>query len=104
MSGFREGGKSSSSIGFTGAAKHQRVTTGSIGGGGTAAVTITWATPFSNANYTVSAAVVEATATTLTLRVHHVESVTAAAVVVRIINDDAVNAKTGTLHVIATQD
>lgn len=103
MSGFREGGKGSS-VGFSSAAKHQRVTTGSIVGAGSAAVTLVWTTPFSNANYTVSAAVVEATASTSTLRVDHVESVTATQVVVRILNADAVNAKTGTLHVIATQD
>lgn len=95
---------SSAGTGFTGVSKAQRVTTGSIGGAGSAAVTITWTTAFSNANYTVSAAVVQADATVTTLRVHHVESVTATAVVVRIVNDDTLNAKTGTLHVMATQD
>lgn len=84
--------------------KAQRVTTGSIAGAATAAITITWASPFADANYSVSAALVEATATTATIRIHHVESISAANVVVRVVNDDAVVAKTGTLHVVAIHD
>ncbi len=90
--------------GFSGASKAQRVTTGSIGGASSAAVTLTWTAAFSDANYTVSVSVVEATASASTLRVHHVQSISASAVVVRIVNDDVTTAKTGTLHVIATQD
>lgn len=83
--------------------KHKRVTTGSIGAGSTALVTVTWTTPFADANYTVSASVVDSTTTSLSLSVVHVESVTANDVTVRILNN-AVGSLTGTLHVIAVHD
>lgn len=84
--------------------RRKRVTTGSIAGNASAAVTVTWDTPFADTNYTVVCAVQEAVAGTSTLRVHHIESITAAAIVVRIVNDDTLNAKTGTVHAIAIHD
>ncbi len=83
--------------------KHIRQTTGSIGAGVTALVTITWAAAFADANYTVSAAVEDVTTDILSLAVVHVETKTAAAVAVRISNT-SLGALTGTLHVIAVHD
>lgn len=81
-----------------------RVTTGSIAGAGTAAITVTWAVPFQSADYTVNVIMLEATATTSTLRVHHVQSQTATACVVRVVNDDPATAKTGTVHALGMAD
>lgn len=78
-----------------------QVTTGSIAGGGTAAVTVTWPVPMSTDDYTAVAAMLQSTASTSTLRVHHIQSQTATAIVVRIVNDDAVTAKTGTVYAVA---
>lgn len=86
-----------------GGMKHQRVTTGSIGAGSTALVTLTWTTTFSDSNYTAVASVVEATTSSLSLSVVHIESVSASAVAVRIINN-AVGSLTGELQVIAMHD
>jgi hypothetical protein len=83
--------------------KHSRVTTGSVAGGSTALVTVTWGTAFADANYSVTASVLDATSTSLSLSVVHVESITASAVTVRVINN-SVGALTGTVHVIAVHD
>lgn len=83
--------------------KHARVTTGSVAAGTTALVTITWTTPFADANYTVNASVVEATTSSLSLSVVHVESITASAVTVRVLNN-SVGSLTGTVHVLAIHD
>lgn len=92
-------------VGNNGAAfKHGRVTTGSVGAGASAAVTLTWTTAFADANYTVTCSLAEATASTSTLRLHHLESVAAGSVVARVVNDDGVNPKTGTLHCTAIHD
>lgn len=80
------------------------VPTGSIAGGENAAITITWTTAFPDTNYTVVVSIIEATASTLSLRVHHIESKTATGIVVRVINDDTLNAKSGTLQAIAIHD
>jgi len=85
--------------------KHGRVTTGSIAAGGSAAVTLTWGgTAFTNTSYTVAASVLEATASTSTLRVHHIESQSTTTVVVRVVNDDGGAPHTGTLHCVAFHD
>lgn len=99
-------GKVTVSKGITpdgGGLKHSRVTTGSVSAGSTALVTITWSTAFADANYTVAASVVEATTSSLSLSVVHVESVTASAVTVRVLNN-AVGSLTGTVNVIAMHD
>ncbi len=87
----------------SGGIKHKRVTTGSVAGGATALVTVTWTTPFGDANYSVVASVVDSTAAVASLSVVHVETVTAAAVQVRVTNA-AVGAITGTIDVIALHD
>jgi len=84
--------------------KHGRVSTGSVGAGASAAVTLTWTTTFADANYSVTCSLQDATASTSTIRLHHIESVAAASVVVRVVNDDGAVAHTGTLHCTAVHD
>jgi hypothetical protein len=85
--------------------KHARVATGSIAAGDSAAVTASWATPFKDTSYTViGCEVEEATAATLALRKHHIESRTAADLTVRVVNDDGDAAHIGTLHCTAVHD
>lgn len=86
-----------------GGVKHARVATGSVASAAAPLITITWATPFADANYTVAASVLEGSATSLSLRVAHVETITAEAVTVRLKND-AAGALSGTVHVIAVHD
>jgi hypothetical protein len=83
--------------------KHARITTGSVAGGSTVLVTITWSTAFADSNYTVTAQVEEATTSSLSMSVVHIESKTAAAVTVRVLNN-SVGALTGTVHAIAIHD
>lgn len=83
--------------------KHARVSTGSIGAGLSALVTVTWTTAFADTDYTVVASVQDSTAATLSLVVVHIETKTAAAVAVRVENT-SLGSLTGTLHVIAVHD
>ena len=81
--------------------KFASVTTGSIAGASSAAVTLTFSGVFTNSAWMPTCSLLEATTTTSTIRIHHIESITNttnATVVVRIVNDDAVTAKTGTLY------
>lgn len=87
----------------SGAIKHKRVTTGSVAGGATALVTVTWGTAFADANYTVTASVVDSTAAVASMSVVHIEEVLAASVKVRVTNA-AVGAVTGQINVIALHD
>jgi hypothetical protein len=85
--------------------KFASVTTGSIAGAASAAVTLTFSGVFTNSAWMPVCSLLEATTTTSTIRIHHIESITNttnATVVVRIVNDDAVNAKTGTLYCYGT--
>lgn len=86
-----------------GGLKHKRVTTGSIGAGASATVTVTWGTAFADANYTCSASVLDSTAASASLRIVHLESISASQVVYRVENTSA-GSLTGTLHVIAMHD
>jgi hypothetical protein len=83
--------------------KHGRITTGSIGAGATALVTLTWGTAFADTNYTVSAEVEDATTSSLSLSVVHVESKAAGSVSVRVLNN-SVGSLTGVLNCIAVHD
>lgn len=83
--------------------KHGRVTTGAITNGTDAAVGLTWTTAFADANYTASCNVVDATASASSLKIIHLDSVTAAAVTVRVRNDGAAPI-TGTLHCVGFHD
>lgn len=87
-----------------GGLKHARVTTGSVGIGSTALVTVTWTTAFADANYTTAASVLDSTTTSLSLSIVHEESKSASAVTYRILNNSATTALTGTLNVIAIHD
>jgi len=84
--------------------KHRRVTTGSVSASSSAAVTVSWTTAFADANYTATCSVVESTAGTNSLRIHHLESTSASSVVVRVVNDDTGAAHTGTVHCSAVHD
>jgi hypothetical protein len=83
--------------------KHKRLTTGSINATTDVDVTVTWGTTFADANYTVTASVVDATAANASLKIVHITSVSAANCVIRVRNDSA-GALTGTLHVHAIHD
>lgn len=83
--------------------RSQRVTTGAVGGSSSALVTVTWAVPFTDTNYTVVVSVVDSTASTAALSIMHIEAITKTAIQVRVQNS-AVGALTGTLHAIATHD
>lgn len=98
-SGTNTGDQTLASLGI----KHQRITTGSVGAGSTALVTITWAVAFSDANYTVNASVIDSTTSSLSLSVVHVESKSASAVEVRVLNN-AAGSLTGEVQAIAIHD
>lgn len=70
--------------------------TGSIGAGLDALVTLTWGQAFADTTYKL-ATVVQDTAGALGLRVIHVESKTTTQVTVRVVNDDPDNAHSGTV-------
>lgn len=103
---FKGAGQFAPAIGMlpdAGGFKHARVTTGSVSAGATALVTITWTTAFADANYTVVAEVLDSTASSLSLSVVHIESKTASAVTVRVLNN-ALGSLTGTIQAIACHD
>jgi hypothetical protein len=77
--------------------KHQNVSTGSIAAGAGADVTLTWTSAFADTNYDPVCSIIGSQASNNDLRLHHIESISAGAVVARIINDDGSNAHTGTL-------
>jgi hypothetical protein len=78
--------------------KHQSVSTRAIGPGSSAVVTLTWATAFADTNYDPQCSVMNSTASTATVRIHHIQSFTANSVMVRIVNDDRIFAHDGTLY------
>lgn len=86
-----------------GGMKHQRVSTGSLGPGVGTVVTLTWPTAFADANYTVVVSVLDTTAADASLSIIHIESQSAAAITVRVLNSSAGNI-TGTLQAIAMHD
>ena len=77
--------------------KHQNVSTGSIASSGAADITLTWTAAFADANYDPVCDLIGSQASNSDLRLHHIESVSASALVVRVINDDSSAAHTGTL-------
>lgn len=84
----------------------KRVTTGSVAaGGGAVVVTVTWDTPFADANYTATPSVLQADfPASNTLKIGRITAQVAGSINVRVINDDALNAFTGTIHAIAISD
>lgn len=87
----------------SGGLKHARLTTGSINAASSALVTNTWTTAFADANYTLTASVQDSTQAILSIRMVHIEALTATGVAVRVENSSA-GALTGTLHLIAIHD
>jgi hypothetical protein len=77
--------------------KHQNVSTGSIASSGAADVTLTWTAAFADANYDPVCDVIGSQASNSDVRLHHIESISASALVVRVINDDTTTPHTGTL-------
>ena len=86
---------------ITGGTVAQRVTTGSIALSSTVPVTLTWTTPFADANYTPMACVLDSTGF---LQVVDIASYTASEVVVNVKNNDGANPHTGTLLLMALHD
>jgi hypothetical protein len=84
-----------------GGLKHKRASTGSISASTTSTVTVSWATSFTNANYTVTCVVDDSSDT---LRVLNFKNRVAASVDVRVQNTDGGGAHTGTLHCMAMHD
>jgi hypothetical protein len=77
--------------------KHQNVSTGSVSSNGAADVTLTWTTAFADANYDPICTVIGSQASNSDLRLHHIESLSSTALMVRVVNDDSSNAHSGTL-------
>lgn len=75
--------------------------TGTIAGGATADVTIPWPTSFGSTDYTVVVGVVEGTTSADALRTLRVVAKTAADITVKVINDDGLNARSGTVYAVA---
>lgn len=80
----------------------QRTTTGSIGGNATKDITVNWQPVFADNNYTVVTSVVSPNNRLRVVRIS--SSPLAGSVVTRVINDDAINSETGTIHAIAIHD
>ena len=83
--------------------KSQRVTTGSIGSGASAAITVTWPSPFSDTSYTAVASVLDSTGSSASLSVVHIETVSSSSISVRVSNT-AGGSLTGTIQAIALHD
>ncbi len=83
--------------------KSQRVSTGSIGAGASAVITVTWPTPFADTSYTPVVSVLDSTTAALSLSVVHIETKIAASISVRVQNTSA-GSLTGTLQALALHD
>ena len=87
-----------------GGLKHARITTGSIGAGARASVTITWGTAFPDTNYTVTGSVADpTTGTSQGLVLERLNAVTGAISRATVFNPTG-GALTGTLNCIAIHD
>lgn len=83
--------------------KSKRVTTGSVGAGGTALVVVTWDTSFTDVNYTAVVSVDDTTASVSSMTIVHIEAKAAASISVRV-NNASGGALTGTINAIAFHD
>ena len=84
--------------------KHARVPTGSIEPSSSEAVTLKWATRFSDSAYTLNCSVVVETKDTNGLRIDHIESVSPESAIIWVENEDPNATKNGMLHCIAVHD
>lgn len=87
----------------TTALKSKRVTTGSVGAGGTALIVVTWDTSFTDANYTAVVSVEDTTAAAASMTIVHIEAKAAASISVRV-NNASGGAIVGTINAIAFHD
>lgn len=79
------------------------VSTGAVPAAGAVVVTVTWPTPLASANYVPKVSLVEGSSgATPTLRIGRIVTKTAAAITVRVENQDALTARTGELQAEAT--
>lgn len=85
-----------------GSIKAQRATA-TVVAGTSSLVTLTWDTPFSDANYTVTCSVQDSTPSAVSTVVIHLETITASDVQIRV-NNTSAGSLTVTLHVIAIHD
>jgi hypothetical protein len=84
--------------------EHARIQTVAIPPRASGDVTVVWTKSFLDANYTATCAVVENAGNRKGLRVHHIESITADHMTVRIVNDDQESSDTAILHCIGLHD
>ncbi len=84
--------------------KHARIQTVAIPPQSSGDVIVKWTTAFLDANYTGTCTVVESAGNHEGLRVHHIESVAANQMTVRIINDDKKSSDTAILDCIGLHD
>lgn len=78
-----------------------RASTGSVAGGGTASVVVTISPPMADLSFTGSATMEDVAGD---LRAVAVTAKTASSVTVLVSNSDALNAASGTVHVLAAHD
>ncbi len=78
--------------------KHRSASTGIVAPGGSTVVTLTWSTPFNDANYDPQCSVVDPATGSAAIRIHHIQSFTAVGVAVQIVNDDVRSFHQGTLY------
>jgi len=81
----------------------KRVSTGALLAGITTLITVTWDTPFADANYTCALTIKDSTGSSLALSIIHIETQTASAITVRILNSALITI-TGELHAVAVPD
>jgi hypothetical protein len=84
--------------------KHGRVAVAAIAQGASAPVELDWTTPFVDVNYSVNCNVVNASATSAGLQLHHIQSVQTGKVLAVIVNEDPLNAQAGVLNCMAMHD
>jgi hypothetical protein len=84
--------------------QHARIQTVPIPPHASSDVTVNWTNSFSDANYTATCTVVENAGNHAGLRVHHIESVAANQMTVRIINDDEESSDTAIVNCIGLHD
>jgi len=84
--------------------KHARIQTVANPPRASGDVTVIWTKSFLDANYTATCTVVENAGNREGLRVHHIESIAADHMTVRIVNDDNQSSDTAILHCIGLHD
>ena len=104
--GFNNGVVFRSGIAAGTGLQHVRSSTGAIGPKASVPVTVKWQVAFPDSSYTVTCSVAGGAgqANANGLRIHHIESVSPASVVVRVVNDHPEFPKLGSLYCIGIHD